>query len=173
MMLKLRSFDLDHDEGTTANEIIPGLWMGGKPPVGPGLSKYIDVLVLMAKDFQPSSKLFPDITVLHAPMTDDHNGMPAGDSDTAMNTAMRVAKLVKQGKRVLVTCWAGRNRSGLVTALALMLLKKMNPDQAVGLIRAARSELAMRNPHFNNMLVVIYAALVTSKVNPSSRRTRT
>ena len=166
MSLLLKKIAMDDSEGTDANEVIDRLWMGGKPPVGPGLSRHVDCLVLSACDFQPSAEHFPDVEVLHAPMHDDHVQMWPGDKDRALNAAIQVARWHKAGKRVLVTCWAGRNRSGFITALSLMLLKKLNPDQAVGLIRAARSENAMRNPHFNHLLVVIYAALLTKKRQP-------
>jgi len=143
-----------------ASPITEAIWMGGHPPIGPGLYKHgIDSLVLAAKEFQPGAQSFPDIAVLHAPMDDDFKGMPPGDKERAINAAMWTARQVRRGKTVLVTCWQGRNRSGVITALALMLLKKMSPDQAVHLIRAARGPLAMSNPHFKRLLLTTYAAM--------------
>lgn len=148
-----------------ATPVTESIWMGGHPPVGPGLSSHgIDALVLAAKEFQPSAQSFPDIDVLHAPMDDDFHGMPVGDKERALNAASWTARQVKRGKTVLVTCWQGRNRSGIITALALLLLKQASPDQAVHLIRAARGPLALSNPHFRKLLL----AHATEK-----RRTRT
>ena len=138
-----------------ASPLIDSLWMGGHPPLGPGLAKHsFDALVLAAKEFQPNEQSFPDIEVLHAPMDDDFKGMPVGDRERAVNAARQTARWVKQGKNVLVTCWQGRNRSGVIAALALMLLRpKAKPEQVVHLIRSARGPLALSNPHFTRLLL--------------------
>jgi protein-tyrosine phosphatase len=53
----------------------------------------------------------------------------------------------KSGKKVLVRCQAGWNRSGLVTALALMKDGHKAKD-AIDLIRARRSPHALCNEDF-------------------------
>ena len=51
------------------------------------------------------------------------------------------------GRRVLVRCSGGLNRSGLVSALALTHLGR-SADEAVALVRAARGPWALTNPGF-------------------------
>ena len=53
----------------------------------------------------------------------------------------------KAGKRVLIRCQAGLNRSGLVMALVL-IREGHSPEEAVELIRATRGEIALCNDIF-------------------------
>ncbi len=58
----------------------------------------------------------------------------------------------KKGKRVLVRCQAGLNRSGLV--MALMLIKDgLSPREAIDLIRSRRSPYALCNLDFEDWLL--------------------
>jgi protein-tyrosine phosphatase len=58
----------------------------------------------------------------------------------------------QQGKRVLVRCQAGWNRSGLI--MALILIKDgLKPDQAIDLIRNRRSSRALCNRSFENWIL--------------------
>jgi protein-tyrosine phosphatase len=54
---------------------------------------------------------------------------------------------VRRGKRVLVTCREGRNRSGWVTGVALIELG-VPPQKAIDGIRFARGDDALSNPFF-------------------------
>ena len=54
---------------------------------------------------------------------------------------------VKKGKRVLVRCQAGLNRSGLVTALILIKLGH-EPGDAIDLIRKNRGSIALYNSDY-------------------------
>ena len=51
------------------------------------------------------------------------------------------------GDRLLVRCQAGLNRSGLVTALILMM-SGHDADSAISLIRRNRAEIALFNEHY-------------------------
>jgi protein-tyrosine phosphatase len=57
----------------------------------------------------------------------------------------------KAGKKCLVRCQAGMNRSGLVVALLLMR-DGMSADDAITLIRKKRSEWALSNECFTRYL---------------------
>ncbi|MEY4417821.1 MAG: hypothetical protein RIQ88_259 [Actinomycetota bacterium] len=57
----------------------------------------------------------------------------------------------KAGKRVLIRCQAGLNRSGLITALVL-IRDGHSPEQAIDKIRKNRGEGALRNEKFVNYL---------------------
>lgn len=149
----LRKLNLHPDDDVDASPITEKLWMGGHPPAGPGLAKWgFDALILAAREFQLSAEHFPDVIVLHAPMHDDHKGIPHGEAVIALHAAKQVVQWIKAGKKVLVTCWQGRNRSGIITALALLELTKLNPKEIAFLIRASRGPAALSNGHFVHLL---------------------
>src|SRR5271154_5992502 len=98
------------------SEIAPGLFVGSKP--SPGRHACVDTIVLAAMEYQPPAELFPDAEVIHAPL-DDAPGrqMRADEIALATKAAGRVARRLRAGRRVLVTCQMGLNRSALVAAL--------------------------------------------------------
>jgi protein-tyrosine phosphatase len=63
----------------------------------------------------------------------------------------------KQGDRVLIRCQAGLNRSGLVTALTLMI-SGMSADQAIDTLREKRSSYALCNGEYEHWLLTEAAA---------------
>ena len=56
------------------------------------------------------------------------------------------------GKRVNIRCQAGLNRSGLVTALILMI-SGLSADQAIDTLRAKRSSYALCNGEYEHWLL--------------------
>jgi protein-tyrosine phosphatase len=58
----------------------------------------------------------------------------------------------KAGKKVLIRCQAGINRSGLITALVL-IRDGHTPREAIALIRSTRCEAALTNSHFEEYLL--------------------
>jgi predicted protein tyrosine phosphatase len=100
-------------------EIAPGLFQGSRPPAGPALARHgIDLLVLAAEEFQPPETHYPGVRVLYVPLQDTIE--PSEQDRQAVRIAAReVARAVEGGQRVLVTCWAGLNRSGWIVAHAL------------------------------------------------------
>jgi protein-tyrosine phosphatase len=58
----------------------------------------------------------------------------------------------KAGKKVLIRCQAGINRSGLVTALVL-IRDGHSPEDAIKLIRDNRCEAALSNSRFEEYLL--------------------
>lgn len=74
---------------------------------------------------------------LHAPFYDGPVSQEV--SEQAERASAVVARAVRGGDRVLVTCFEGRNRSGLVVALALLrLFPAMSPDAVIRLIKNRR-----------------------------------
>ncbi len=61
--------------------------------------------------------------------------------------ADRTADLLRQGKRVLSMCSQGLNRSGLVSALALVRLG-FTPADAIARVRDGRGQFALNNDLF-------------------------
>jgi len=131
--------------------VAPKLWIGSRPPGGSGLAAMgFDVLVLCAEEYQPRGASFPGVKVLHAGFDDAF--MPSSkDLQIASVASDAVMDYVTQGKRVLVTCQMGKNRSGLVVALSLMKLYDMSGRDAMAVVRLARPG-ALFNPAFARRL---------------------
>jgi len=143
-----------------ANEIIPGLWQGSEPPRGYALAKAgFNVLTLAAEEIQPKLIEFPGIdAVIHAGINDDPgSGMTAKEWRTATRAAKIVSDHVAAGRRVIVTCQAGVNRSGMIVALATRNVTGMSGEDCVALVRHRRGVVKLPggrhltplcNPHF-------------------------
>ena len=135
------------------SQIYRGLHQGWKPPVGDWLRhRGFDVLVLSAEEYQPSSKSFPGVRVIHFPLGDDHHHWSGRELAELDRLSSWLAESVRRRKRVLVTCQMGLNRSGLIVAATLMKLVSATPLGAVSLIRRCRDPLALSNPTFVMLL---------------------
>lgn len=73
------------------------------------------------------------------------------------------------GQQVLIRCQAGLNRSGLLTALVLML-SGMDATEAIRRIRARRSEVALFNDDFVDWLLTDAAAALGLEPSDSTPR---
>ena len=60
----------------------------------------------------------------------------------------------KKGKRVLVRCQAGINRSGLVMAL-ILIREGYSAEDAINLMREKRGRAVLANKHFENWLKAV------------------
>jgi protein-tyrosine phosphatase len=135
------------------SEVAPGLFVGSRP--SPGRHACIDVIVLAAEEYQPSAEQFPGTEVIHAPLDDDPSRVLREDEVTiATRTGSRVARRLRAGRRVLVTCAMGLNRSSLVAALAMHEVHGMSADEIIARIRRARGPWALSNPNFEKLLRV-------------------
>lgn len=123
-----------------ADEIVHNLWQGSFPGTGRAVaSSGFSLLVLCAVELQEPAESFPGVEVVYAPNYDD--GEHVLDRDrlrTAVDAARRVEEAVKRGRKCLVTCRAGMNRSGLVTALALHFLYGWDGDTCIRRVRRYR-----------------------------------
>jgi hypothetical protein len=133
-----------------AHKIVDNLYQGGYPPPGPFLKRAgVDVLVLCAMEWQdPGGRNYPGLTVINA----------GGDDDTRLHRVMpymglwqHAARLVvghlRDGKKVLVTCMQGMNRSGMVTSHVLRELTGMSGHDIVTLVQDKRPG-SLFNPTF-------------------------
>jgi protein-tyrosine phosphatase len=66
---------------------------------------------------------------------------------------VQVANLVRGGKRVVVNCMSGLNRSGLLVGRAAIALGH-SPLEAVELVRRARGPHALSNAQFAKWLLI-------------------
>lgn len=159
------------------DQILPGLFQGGTPdeevlgcpapdhhydrlghrggvayPVFP-----FDVVLTLYADAQPAPWGvreyrfgFPD-----GLLVDDH-------AREVLELAHLAHQAWRSGRSVLIRCQAGVNRSGLVTALVLMIAG-YRADEAITLLRQQRSPLVLSNRHFEEWLLTeATAALPTA-----------
>lgn len=127
-----------------ASRVIPHLWQGSKLT---SLPKGFDAVVFAAYEVQPNFGNPPKQLLIYAPMEDGNLEYSPHDRKMAEKAASRVAQLVQEGKRVLVTCNQGHNRSGLIVGLALRNLG-MSTEKAIKLVRQARGPSALGNVSF-------------------------
>ena len=119
------------------------LAQGSAPP--PDVAAPFDVVVLAAREYQPD---LPGYIMMHVPLDD---GPPPSKAERMLirHHARAIADRVRVGERVLVTCWQGRNRSGVLAGLALVDLG-LPRAEAVRRIEERRSGLS--NPYFRAMV---------------------
>jgi len=133
-----------------ADEIIPNLWQGSFPRLLSAAECGFEVVVLCAQELLRGDVneeyQMHGIRVIEAPF-DDTRWPSEDELTTARWAAVKVASAHTQGKKVLVTCHAGLNRSGLVNALALRDIKKISGSEAVKLVQSKR-ENALINESF-------------------------
>lgn len=134
------------------SEILPDLWMGPAPSPEHALVKRYDVVALAAKEYQPEQTRFR-AKLLRARL-DDTLQPTTEELMWAFMTGRKVAGAVADGKRTLVSCAMGKNRSGLVTALAARELLGITGAQSVNLVRNRRP-IALANPAFVRFLAAL------------------
>lgn len=134
-----------------ANRILkhPELWIGGKPEAGQRMSSKWDVVVLCAKEHQPSAYAFPDVEVLHCPIDDAE--LTRDELQRVRRCSKTIAHRLSSGHRVLVTCQMGINRSALVTAMAMKRLTGWPAEKIISTIRLGRKG-ALSNEHFQGYI---------------------
>jgi hypothetical protein len=157
--------------GVRASEIVSGLWQGGWPPPGRWLAERgFSTLVLCAEEYQPpfvcpehvaattgmwDSNPWPGVEVIYVPLNDDETAQIEKPPRETLRLALRAGRIVAtrlgQRSKVLVTCWQGRNRSGLVSALSLHFHLGISGSAAKRIVQERRP-YALRNPVFNGLL---------------------
>ncbi|WP_141579131.1 dual specificity protein phosphatase family protein [Actinomadura sp. WMMA1423] len=142
------------DAGTPWDEIVPLLWMGGhhyRDPAG------VLTPAVAGREFDLVISLYvreghgPDGNVEHRRLEIPDGPLTTEQIERVCLAAELAAESVRQGRRVLVRCHSGYNRSGLVVAQALTLLG-YGTDDAVFLIRYRRSKWALNNSLFVDYL---------------------
>lgn len=147
-----------------AHKVGKNLWVGSAPEDPEAVSKHFDVLVLASNLHQNifPAKKYPKVTLIKAPMRDDEPSTE--ESAIALKAGLEVYEHNKAGKRVLVTCQAGVNRSALIAAIA-MVLSGLSADDAITRIRAARKPesgcMPLFNQHFCELIRTVDKATKT------------
>ncbi|MFD5431611.1 protein phosphatase [Kitasatospora sp. NPDC127067] len=136
------------------NEIVPGLWMGGHYFTRPGGELE---LAIVRAEFDLVVSLFtrsghgPAPGVEHVVREVPDAPLSPGQLLAVQEAAELTAAAVRRGRRTLVRCHSGYNRSGLVAAQALIGLGHES-GEAVRLVRERRSPWALNNPVFVDYL---------------------
>ncbi len=124
-------------------------------------NKTIGLLVLSAEEYQPKSlrknpSLFKGVSRVYVPLKDKASFARPALEDTigrASQASYHVVSALLKGRNVLVTCWAGINRSGLISGMALIDILGCTGEEAIQIVRKGRGYFALYNPLFQKILV--------------------
>ena len=134
------------------NKVWGRLYQGSRPDISNPLANF-DLLVLSAKEYQPRMPRFKG-KIIRVPLID--TPWPTNkEIKAAHRVAANVASALRKGKKVLVTCRAGLNRSGLIVGLALRIISPtVHPYKIVDRIRERRGSDALTNPTFERIVEI-------------------
>jgi hypothetical protein len=123
-----------------ANEIIPGIWLGDYHSSQDETflrSQHIDVVFNCTKNLGFSSV----VPIKYRVPVDDNleqeeiRNMSLWSSEIAF----KIMREYMSGKRILVHCMAGRQRSAASVAFFIITLKRCHADEAIAFIKSKRS----------------------------------
>jgi protein-tyrosine phosphatase len=134
---------------TDCHMITDRLWMGGMPTGIPKLFEKWDVIVFCAGEYQPHVELPENRnkSIMRVPFDDSANAINNSVAAELHKRAKQLAQMHAEGKNILITCFAGVNRSGLLTALTLRYAFGCDGDEAIYTIQAIRT-FALSNKAF-------------------------
>lgn len=153
------------------SEIVPGLWQGGTDDDDVVHNRHRQVGVTL-DDFEFVTTLYAAANPVDWFVQEIRYGIydsSMEDFDVAelLGVVAMTHAAWKRGKRTLVRCQAGWNRSGLVTALVLMR-DGYSADEAINLLRERRSRWALCNETFEHWLRTDAAAALAGSSAPGS-----
>ena len=134
-----------------SSELVEGrLWQGGCPVDfawvrATGLDVVLDVA---DADAHPPEEAIQGLTYLKCPLVDEGT---VPDPVLTLGLAALVARLVDDGRRALVHCTFGRNRSGLVATLVVRELLDLSGADALAHVRERRRNV-VNNAAFEEWL---------------------
>ncbi|MCL7427363.1 protein phosphatase [Streptomyces sp. NPDC057806] len=135
---------------TPWDEIVPGLWMGGhEVRAEPGQLRF----VVVRDEFDLVQTLLrlpghgPDDGVEHQVWPIPDGPLDGTQLAGVIRLAQAAGEALDAGRSVLVRCYHGYNRSGLVVAQTL-IRRGHSTEEAIRLIRSRRSPWALHNDLF-------------------------
>ena len=132
-----------------ACEVLPGLWQSGLPEDWAEVRDRVDAVIDVADPGPgPSPEDLGGLTWVKAPLED---GDELPDPLVLHHLAGLTADLVRDGRRVLVHCTFGKNRSGLLMTLVVRELLGCDGPTALERVRAVRHR-AVNNARFADWL---------------------
>jgi len=160
--------DKEVEELKSANRITGNLWVGAKPPVSDLFTQQgFDAIFFCAEEVPPQGD-YGGVDVYKISIPDGK--LDNSQQKQVITAASTVARLLQLGRKVLVTCALGVNRSALVAALALVMLG-WDGEAAIKKIREKRTPSALFNQHFQKMILRVWLMLQTKKASKRARRT--
>lgn len=136
--------------------------------LSPATAPLFHTLVLCAEEMQPMASdiykmgaKYPRI--IYAPNDDSENPLTMVQADLAVRAANEVGKDFVKGRKILVSCMQGRNRSGLVTAIALTKIYGMSGEKALSIVQG-KVPRALTNASFRRFLRALPARNLSSLV---------
>lgn len=137
------------------NWITENVAQGSYPRLKGTAFKHADILVLMAEEHQEKRlKPPPGKAIIRLGFDDNsYQPIPVEAGKIFHAHAKQLGAAVLAGRKVMITCHMGLNRSGLMTALTLMHAYRMPPADAIKLIRGRRHNDCLGNPMFEQWLL--------------------
>lgn len=130
------------------------LYQGSAPSKGDVIkTEGFDVLVLCAEEIQNIKDYNVDY-IIQAPGKDTFKDLYPEDLVKWKEAAKEAANHIRSGRRVLITCQAGLNRSGIVTAMTLRELTGWSGEKCAKHVKSKRYG-ALFNKAFYNYLVTL------------------
>lgn len=124
-----------------ANEVYPNIWVGSHPnETSQELNKF-SLLVLCAEECQPiDSEIKHFKGRIFRPAFKDSNYISTNDNTRITLSITEIVQTVNNGKKVLITCAAGLNRSAFVAGLSILqLVPTLSANDVIEMIRKKRS----------------------------------
>lgn len=147
---------------TDFDQLHANLFQGSYPKLSKELLQQFDVVVYCALEKQPKPaelKIVPHGKhVLGVPLDDDpYQPITREQRVQLIKVARQLAAYMRENKRVLVTCMMGMNRSGLVSALTLMIATGCSGATAANAVSTKRRPMddgtrALFNPIFSQFV---------------------
>lgn len=138
--------------------IVPGIAQGSYPDPPKAAFRDFDVVVFCAEEHQPRIKPPPGKLIFKLPLDDDiYRPIPPEVHQILHQAAQSLASYHTNGKKLLITCAQGVNRSGLMTALTMAYSLRMPMRETINIIRRKRKSgdpdlYALCNPMFEQYL---------------------
>jgi hypothetical protein len=143
-------------------ETLPNLWQGGTldrwagqdwydqaPAIGNKITpEHFDSVITLYASAEPADWFVKEVRLgFYDSAMGDFN------PETELEDIVKMAhKDWKSGKKVLIRCQAGLNRSGIVMALVL-IREGYSPEEAITVMREKRSRAVLCNKHFVDYLL--------------------
>lgn len=142
---KKPNYPADMNPPPALSEIVTNLWQGRRPETYIGFDLVVSCEQFLAK--RPMED-YAGMT-LHVPLRDEDDfELP----DVLYEAAGLVSDVMQDGRKVLVHCTGGLNRSSLVTVLALSDLGYGTPKECIAMLRRVHDPYCLCNRAFERWL---------------------
>jgi len=136
-----------------ATKLLSRFYIGSAPSRSFGFT----YIVLCAKEYQPNAHLLAPANILRMPFSDTEEALSPLLCEQLDGCANLIANQWRKKHRVLVSCIMGRNRSALLSSLALSKITGCHPSDAAILVQEKRIDPvgvhALDNPVFWDYLM--------------------